>query len=54
MIKSTLGIVAGTTVIAVGLMAIPALADTNSNSNGSWFAKMQTLMNQTTSQTRSF
>lgn len=45
--KSKIGIVVGTAVIAVGLMAIPALADTNSNSNGSWFAKMQTLMNQT-------
>ncbi|KJR44489.1 hypothetical protein UF75_5122 [Desulfosporosinus sp. I2] len=42
-LASKLGIV-GTAVIAVGLMAIPALADTNSNSNGSWFAKMQTLI----------
>lgn len=46
-LRTKLGVAVGTAVIAVGLMALPALADTTSNSNGSWFAKMQTLMSQT-------
>ncbi len=45
--KSKLRLAVGTAVIAVGLIAIPALADTASNSDGSWFSKMQTLMSQT-------
>lgn len=46
-LRSKLGMVVGTAVLAVGLMALPALADTSSNPIGSWFANMQTLMSQT-------
>ena len=46
-LRSKLGVAVGAAVIAVGLMALPVLADTTSDSNGTWFAKMQTLMSQT-------
>lgn len=46
-VKTKLGVAVGTAVIAVGLIALPALANTTSNSNGSWIARMQSLMSQT-------
>lgn len=35
----------GTTVVALGLMVLPALANTSGTNN--WFTQMRTLMNQT-------
>ncbi|WP_088187873.1 hypothetical protein [Desulfosporosinus sp. FKA] len=46
-LTTKLGVTVGTAVLAVGLMALPVLADTTTNSDGSLFSKMQTLMNET-------
>ncbi|CAA7601582.1 Hypothetical protein DEACI_2249 [Acididesulfobacillus acetoxydans] len=43
--KTKLGVVVGTAVIGMGVIALPAMA--NTSSNGSWFTRMHTLMNQT-------
>lgn len=44
-----LGIAAGigTAVIAIGALTLPAFAATTPNSDGSWLAKMQSVMSQT-------
>ncbi|AET66237.1 hypothetical protein Desor_0535 [Desulfosporosinus orientis DSM 765] len=39
--------IAGTSILAVGLMALPALADTNQQQRGGWFGQMQEFMQKT-------
>lgn len=41
------GAIVGTAVIATGLLALPALADTKNNSNANLFGQMQSFMSQT-------
>lgn len=38
--------IVGTSLLAVGLVAFPALADSSQGLGGGWFSQMQTLMNQ--------
>ncbi|GAB6171890.1 hypothetical protein JCM15765_13680 [Paradesulfitobacterium aromaticivorans] len=38
--------IVGTSLLAVGLVAFPALADSSQDLGGGWFSQMQTLMNQ--------
>lgn len=47
LLNKKVGIIVGTAVLATGLLAIPALADTQNNSNSNWFGQMQSFMSQT-------
>lgn len=42
-----MGIIAGSAVLVVGLMALPALADTSQTQGNGWFGQMQSFMSQT-------
>lgn len=47
LLNKKVGLIVITALVATGLLAIPALADTQDNSDSNWFGKMQSFMSQT-------